>query len=623
MRTPHLNVAAALCLVACDNKVNDDVMNDTDGLNAVPSLEDTGTQEIDEDRDTGDSAQNIVQDATDVLAENCYACHGQGGSASGGFDYVRDTERLITTGKIVPGDAAGSPLFQRMETRSMPPAGVEPRPSDDDVELIQIWIDETLVTEDPDPGRTFVTIDDEFAAMKDDVLLLPASRRRFIRYISLTHLYNANVLDEELETHRRAISKLINMLSWAPIVAAPVPIDSPRNTIFRIDLTDYAWDNGSSQDVSPLWDTLIDANPYAVLPVDTPDALEVITQTRTPVPWVRGDWFASTAARAPLYYELLMLPDTIDELESSLLLVDTASTIERLTAVRSGFNESGVSTNNRIIERHTTVFGAYWKSYDFSANIGLQNIFEHPLGPGDDPADFQSAGGEMIWELPNDLQAYFLADAEGTRIDEAPIEIVSDPGQPDRAVVGGLSCISCHSEGYIAKRDEIRANVEANEDAFTTADFERIMGLYVEPSTFDALLEGDKDRFGDALLRTGNSAADPDPILSLSREFESNLDRRRAAAELGMTREQLSDALEDEDVADLLSALRSDSGTIQREVFELVYPDVACLIGYGLPLTPVEDCEPADYEIFRVASDPEVTRDVQDRVEPLPGELDE
>ena len=43
---------------------------------------------------------------------------------------------------------------------------------------------------------------------------------------------------------------------------------------------------------------------------------------------------------------------------------------------RSGFLESGVSKFNRIVERHKSPYGAYWKSYDFDENKGRKNIFE-------------------------------------------------------------------------------------------------------------------------------------------------------------------------------------------------------------------------------------------------------
>ena len=67
---------------------------------------------------------------------------------------------------------------------------------------------------------------------------------------------------------------------------------------------------------------------------------------------------------------------------------------------------------------NSTSFGAYWRSYDFATNAGKQNIFTHPL-------TFTPSGGEIIFNLPNGLQGYLLVDGRGSRIDDAPIAIVS------------------------------------------------------------------------------------------------------------------------------------------------------------------------------------------------------
>ena len=61
-------------------------------------------------------------------------------------------------------------------------------------------------------------------------------------------------------------------------------------------------------------------------------------------------------------------------------------------------------TNNRMVERHRSIHGAYWKSYDFAGSVGAQNIFNHPL-------DFTHDGGEVIFNLPNGLQGYYLVNA--------------------------------------------------------------------------------------------------------------------------------------------------------------------------------------------------------------------
>src|SRR5436309_7964930 len=95
---------------------------------------------------------------------------------------------------------------------------------------------------------------------------------------------------------------------------------------------------------------------------------------------LRADWFVAAASRPPFYHDFLQLPTTDRSLER-LLQVDVLSNLEEDNAMRAGFNGSGVAQANRLIERHDAAHGAYWRSYDFSDNIGRHNLFERPLGP--------------------------------------------------------------------------------------------------------------------------------------------------------------------------------------------------------------------------------------------------
>src|SRR4029077_3376393 len=79
----------------------------------------------------------------------------------------------------------------------------------------------------------------------------------------------------------------------------------------------------------------------------------------------RADWFIATASRAPLYYDLLQTPQQVAELERQ-LPVEVLVNIQQERVARAGFNGSGISRNNRILERHDAVHGAYWKTYDFN-----------------------------------------------------------------------------------------------------------------------------------------------------------------------------------------------------------------------------------------------------------------
>src|SRR5262249_2180977 len=159
--------------------------------------------------------------------------------------------------------------------------------------------------------------------------------------------------------------------------------------------------------------------------------------------------------------------------------------------------------------------------------------FDHPLGPQPGQNGFEHAGGEIIFNLPNGLQAYMLVDANGRRLDRAPIEIVSDPKRPDRVVESGISCMSCHMGGLMHKADQVRAHVEKNPNAFGKADVEIIKALYVPEAKFKALLDADTERFQKAVARTGAPAADPEPTTALTLRYEGEVDQAEAAAEVG------------------------------------------------------------------------------------------
>src|SRR5262245_23334617 len=111
--------------------------------------------------------------------------------------------------------------------------------------------------------------------------------------------------------------------------------------------------------------------------------------------------------------------------------VYVADNFKRDKLARAGFTASGVSGQNRMVERHESPYGAYWKSYDFKSNAGRGNLFRFPLGPafaGNPYADqaFAHDGGEIIFNLPNGLQGYLLVNGKDGRIDEGPVEVVSD-----------------------------------------------------------------------------------------------------------------------------------------------------------------------------------------------------
>ena len=369
-------------------------------------------------------------------------------------------------------------------------------------------------------------------AILADLQSLDPRQRRFTRYLTLTHFAYPGRPTNDLETTREAAGKLLNSLSWHPRIT--LPESSPADgTMLRLDLRAYKW---------PL---PFGTNWRRRIRIDSNRAARRTLQewTGTDVPTLRADWFVANASRPPLYHDLLQLPTTDRALER-LLQVDVVADLQEDNVLRSGFNDSGVSKNNRLLERHDAAYGTLWRSHDFANNKGRQNLFEHPLGPNAGETSFQAAGGEIIFHLPNGLQAYFLVDAKGKRIDKAPSEIVADPRRPDQRVENGISCMSCHARGLLFKADQLRPHVEKNAPAFGKTVVDAIRALHPRPTRFEARIAEDNVRYLRALENFGIRDPDQEPINRVTQRFEGTLDGLAAAAELGLTPEELSRLLD-------------------------------------------------------------------------------
>ena len=291
------------------------------------------------------------------------------------------------------------------------------------------------------------------------------------------------------------------------------------------------------------------------------------------MPFVRADWFIATASLTPLYHEILGLPKTDKELEAQ-LEVNVAENLKNAPGVRvwrAGFNESGVSVNNRIVERHKSRYGAYWKSYDFAGNVGTQNIFTHPL-------NFTHDGGEIIFNLPNGLQAYYLSTAEGNRLNEAPINIVSDAGSRDPVVRNGLSCMGCHTEGMKTFEDQVRLVIAQNLNP--SYDKAQALRLYAEKSEMDSLVREDIARYRRAIEAAGGVFGGSEPIQQLVKQFEGPLDAVHAAAEVGLETDDFLKKIRENSTlqnAGLL-VLGVENGTVKRDAWESEFDAVVSVL---------------------------------------------
>ena len=524
------------------------------------------------------SAQSpLAQDSYAIFEASCLICHGPDGAYR--ETLLMEHATLIEKGMVVPGNPDASELYKRLlgntENGVQMPFG-QPQLPTQSIDTIRRWIlagapDWVVI---PTTDSRFISPGEILNTIETHLNTLEPFDRAFARYFTLTHLYNAGETPEILREYRKALSKLVNSLSWGVSVINPQPIDS-QTTIFYIDLRHYEWDRIDG------WTKIEEAYPYHIAfdaPVQTglrEQLTRLQTQMKTDVPSVHIDWFIATASTPPLYHELLSLPLTDGELEQQLDVdvVGNLTTAPGVRVWRAGFNNSGVSTNNRVVERHTSRYGAYWKSYDFAGSVGAQNIFTHPL-------NFNHDGGEAIFNLPNGLQGYYLANSSGFRLDDAPINIVSNPAASDPTVRNGISCIGCHTEGMKTFEDQVRSAIESTTNpSYNKA---QALRLYVEQSVMDARVGEDMERYREALEATGGAVGGVEPISRFHEAFQGPVDAAYAAAVVGLETETFLERVREntglQNVG--LLALEGENGSVKRDTWTSSFRDVISALDY-------------------------------------------
>ena len=525
---------------------------------------------------------NVAQNAYLIFENNCLGCHGESGTFKETL-YI-EYNNLIEIGSVIPNNPDGSELYKRLlgPTDNGPrmPSG-QPPLSDEAIATIRQWIEMGA----PDwavtiGDRAFITQDTMMDTIKTHLDTLNAFDRSYARYFSMTHLYNAGEPLDVLADYQLALNKLVNSLSWEFQIVNPQPINAEQ-TIYYIDLRDYRWDK------SEAWAELEQEYPYHIA-FNAPEQTnlnqkltDLQTEMNCEVPAIHIDWFIANASLPPLYHDILDLPETDFELEQLLgvNVVDNLKNAPGRRVWRAGFSESKVSSNNRVVERHTSSYGAYWKSYDFAGSVGKQNIFVHPIS-------FVHDGGEVVFSLPNGLQAYYLSDAKSNRLDVAPIDIVSNPAASDQRVRNGLSCIGCHTEGMKTFEDTVRQAIE--QTPAPLYDKDKALRLYVAQSVMDAHVEGDAKRYKDALEQTGGTIGGIEPIHRFYEAFQKPVTTVHAAASLGLRTETFIQKIgENTDLQAIGLVPLVENGNLNRDTWTANFSSVVFVL-YPPTQTPID-----------------------------------
>jgi hypothetical protein len=209
-------------------------------------------------------------------------------------------------------------------------------------------------------------------------------------------------------------------------------------------------------------------------------------------------------------------------------------------------------------------------------------VFAHPL-------DFQENGGELIFNLDNGLQGYYVVNAAGVRQSKAPNNVVQDPRSRDGAVETGISCMNCHQEdGQLPKFDEVRNFALAT--GANAAAIEAVLGIYATQAELKDAFDRDQNLYRTARAALGINKVGSSTMHTLDDTHLGLIDINGAAAAVGLTVDDFKRALDASPQAfpPEVVTLRGQGGAVQRDSFEAILPDLVLALGLGRQIRPAQ-----------------------------------
>ena len=586
-----------------DDESNDPVTGSNNGGTTNPPTNAVDDDAPAYDPDADPFSTEMGQQVADILRVNCGNCH-IGAGASGDFGYLLNMDELLASGKIIPGSKEDSRIYARMVEGTMPPAAVRvlQTPTYGQIDLVGQWIDELDEAGLKDEGldcepAPFMDMDTQIRLMQQDMAALDAEDQPFTRYLTITYASNAGMCGRPLQRQRYALFKGINSVSTDTVVHQPQAIDRDE-LIYRIDIRDYDWDrpidlqdnditDPANIDFNDAWEAII-ANPetaaYSVEYTGT-QADQLKADAQTAVPFLPVNVFIQATEFGDLYYTLIGGKFNIFDFELDVLGIDTAELIAEDDLMRAGFENSGVSKQERVLNRFDSNLGpgtSYWLSFDFDGGNGGDgaNGFERDVANESifsNPLDFAFAGGEAIFSLPNGLQGYYVAQANGDRLAQAPIGVVIDPAQNNGLVTNGASCHSCHNAGMITFTDTVRQYVEENKRDFDNDTYESVMEQYPSAAEFQAAMDRDSAMHVRGLEQAGVPENTPDAVSRTYLDFQlGNIPLNIAAGELGVPADELIEEINS--LNPDLGPLRIEGGYIDRNIQDATFFESVCFL---------------------------------------------
>jgi mono/diheme cytochrome c family protein len=536
-----------------------------------------------------------------IFENNCIGCHSEGSVSTKKFDDILNVQQLKDKG-IVSTEAEKSPLYLSVtRDKKRMPLGEDPL-SQEDVGAIVAWMKEGSPAFAEDQGteqapKPYVSYENEVACISYDVSRLTYYDAQYVRYLTLATIYNMGD-PLRLKKAQWAVHKLLNSISFNPHLTKAAAVDG-YGVIWRLDLRDYDLEAHD-------WDVvLLKLYPYAIdfFEDEEFDGYEVNIQqkTRSPQAFLRGDWFVNTVSQPPIYERFLGLPGTLQELDA-LLRLDKFRDYYHQDLARAAIRHSGVAHYNRVVDRRDLRFWSqgqkidsyYWITYDVADLADkLKNFFAFPFGPRElnhlyvgktdawylENKLFKHDAGEVIFGLPNGLQAFYLANNKGVQQVEVPLTIAADRknkapqiGTTPFAIVNGVSCMGCHSAGVNPYADQLRNHV-LNTAGFTKKQVDDLLYILPEQENLNRALNGYNDTFRLAMgkIVDDETALDPshEPVFHTSKYYEDYLTIRQLGFEVGLPEKEIKACLfHSPDLSRILSLTDPEHDIVSRDVVE-------------------------------------------------------
>lgn len=393
----------------------------------------------------------------------------------------------------------------------------------------------------------------EAQAAYADLARVPPAERYSTRYLT-------TYADD---TPRAVINFWLNSLSRSRQEAIPYKVS---DTLYRFNLEYYDWS-------AEAWDQVAADDPYFQPYLDG--------LKETPAKLVlRVDYFIAATSEDKHYRAMLGLGDTVGDAQASFRI--RPEDVQALRVDLAGIVlDSKVAFHNRRLVRYPTLLGYWWQSEDHDSDAGDANALDRLT-------DSRIAGGEFIWRLPNGLQAYLIANAQGKVLATVPPNIAQDyhTASKDKQVHNPRSCIGCHATGINAFRDDASDLIRSGVIELRSYDpdkSKRLEELFL--GELPQLIDADQRAYLDAVdrvcgLTPAEAAQQYETVVYTYLEKRVTADQ--AARELGITPNDLIFAAVDygkaKAVSGTIAALMAGK-TVSREAWADVYPTAAAMVG--------------------------------------------